>query len=524
LAAAIVLTLLAPANPASAQGPVEQEEGGVELRSIDLATVRIFGVMGVSEAKVTGRVTKTERIVASVDSGHGSGVVVDGNVILTAKHVVQHAEILAVKAPGDDRVYPARVIYQDPDHDIAFVAVDRPLPHRMTLPTKVRQLRAGERVFASGYPLDATQETPALSAGQVSRKSNDGLYQLSMSINPGNSGGPVTDEKGALLGIVVKGADPSHGAQGIALAEPLKAILDAYRAVSPASKSQSFTDADASIAATAYELARTGPLGIATDEKVERKLSDITESSQPLVLALMAGLRWNVLVGLLEKRGVARVVDLTDRHEQEVAGELLGETVGLCRKAISIDPSLSERSGFVKDVLDAAAAWDREAKSGGDGAVVTGNAPCDSPQCREHHEKRPRVSIDLAAATTFEGSGVLAQLGFLGDVVRFGRDHVGVTLGGDGSIGTWRSGAVALASADAGMRVNAGGHIGVTAGAYYTPTFVHAEGRSMFTFRSYRTSGGVYVGPWTFGVAWQEVGRGADSTLRTLGGYFERGF
>ena len=52
-------------------------DGDVELRPIDLATVRIFGVEGVSETEADGK-TGIKRLVAVVDAGHGSGVVVDG--------------------------------------------------------------------------------------------------------------------------------------------------------------------------------------------------------------------------------------------------------------------------------------------------------------------------------------------------------------------------------------------------------------------------------------------------------------
>jgi hypothetical protein len=496
----------------------------VELRPIDLATVRIFGIEGVSETEEDGKTTGLKRMVAVVDAGHGSGVVVDGQgIVLTAKHVVEHAEILAVKVPGDERVYAARTIYMDPDHDIAFVVLDGHPAHYLKLPEHVKPMRAGQHVSASGYPLDPNQSTPALSSGHMSRRREDGRYQLDMSVNPGNSGGPVTNDHGDLLGIVVQGADPTQGAQGMAIAEPLQLIRDAYAGgLTSAARSHEFTESDAAVAAAAYELVRSGPFGIVEDPAVHDKLAGLGPSKRPAVLALMAGHTWNMLMGLLEQRSVAKVDDLTNADDKKNAVQLLGDTIRLCRAAAGVDPTLEDRSAFVKDVLAAAAQWQHEAqvaKESTTSGLVPGapsDRALDAPPPR-----RPAIGIDLLALDT--GDGVAGGLAVVGDVVRVARDHLAVAVGGEGTLGTWRGSIAADAAADLGLRASAGGHVGVVGGAFYTPGYVSAEGRSMLTFRSYRAMGGVYVGPVTVGVAWQEVGRGADDTLRTFGGYLELG-
>ena len=63
-----------------------------------------------------GRRRGPSDFVAVLDAGHGSGVLIDlvGHRPHGKAYVVEHAEILAVKAPGDDRVYAARTIYMDP--------------------------------------------------------------------------------------------------------------------------------------------------------------------------------------------------------------------------------------------------------------------------------------------------------------------------------------------------------------------------------------------------------------------------
>jgi|SRR5579859_2009185 len=519
------LILLGLSNPAFARPPADSASSGdVQMRDVDMATVRVMAVVGVGLAEAKGNNTNSKRVVAAVEAGHGSGVVVDGSgIVLTAKHVVAQAEILAVKVPGDDKTYAARVIYQDPDRDFAFLAVDGRLPHALALPRQARSLRAGEHVSASGYPLDPNQSTPALASGQVSRRTEDGLFELAMSINPGNSGGPVTDERGQLLGIVVRGADPTKGAQGIALAEPLRGILEAYaNRVTPASRKQTFEDSDRAVAAAAYELVRSGPFGIAIDDEVHKRLVAIGESKQPAVLAVMGGHVWNMLVGFLEQHSVMRPNELPDPKDRRVAEELLGDALRLCRAATAIDPSIAERSPFVK-VLLATAAQAGDASARGDAPDGTGPSnPEDDTGRQRPAGGLPRVGMDLMAGTT--GDSVAGTVAVMGDIVRFAGDHVGITLGAEGTMGAWRSRLAGDALAEVGVRASFGGNVRATTALLYTPGFVGAEGRGYASLRAYRAMAGVTVGHTTYGVTVQEVGRGADDTFRTYGAYVELGF
>jgi S1-C subfamily serine protease len=501
--------------------------GDVQMRDVDMATVRVLAVVGVGLAEATGNRTNTKRVVAAVQAGHGSGVVVDGSgIVLTAKHVVADAEILAVKVPGDDKTYAARVIYQDPDRDFAFLAIDGHVAHPLALPRQPRVLRAGEHVSASGYPLDPNQSTPALASGHVSRRTEDGLFELAMSINPGNSGGPVTDDHGQILGIVVKGADPTKGAQGIALAEPLRGILEAYASkITPAARNQTFGDSDRAVAAAAYELVRTGPFGIAIDREVHSRLVAIGESKQPAVLAVMGGHVWNMLVSFLEERSASRPGDLKDPHDRQVADELLADAIRLCRAATAIDPSIGERSPFVKVLLTTAAQSgsgdDSVARRDGSGAGGPGS-PDEDEGPRRPSGGLPRVGLDFMAGTT--GDSVAGTTAVMGDVVRFAGDRLGLTLGAEGTLGTWRSRLAGAALVEVGARASIGGHVRATAAVLYTPGYVSAEGRGLASWRAYRAMAGVTVGQATYGLTMQEIGRGADDTFRTYGAYVELGF
>ena len=90
--------------------------GGQTLRygSIDAAVVvRIFSLGSVETQRVQGH--QVARDIALPDGGHGSGLLIDSRgLVITAKHMIEGAHVIVVRIPGDERVYPAVPVYQDP--------------------------------------------------------------------------------------------------------------------------------------------------------------------------------------------------------------------------------------------------------------------------------------------------------------------------------------------------------------------------------------------------------------------------
>jgi hypothetical protein len=136
---------------------------------------------------------------------------------------------VVVKEPGTEKAYPARVIYASKKLDIAFLLIPGVHQDYLPLPEAPVALNVRQTVFAVGYPLDSTRSTPQSNRGVVAGMLPDGDLQLGISINPGNSGGPVIDEQDHLVGIVVRGADPTKGAQGLGEAVPVDRILPAHK-------------------------------------------------------------------------------------------------------------------------------------------------------------------------------------------------------------------------------------------------------------------------------------------------------
>jgi S1-C subfamily serine protease len=138
----------------------------------------------------------------------GSGFFVTGTgVVVTNAHVARGEEtLLALLSTGQQ--LEAKVVYIDPDLDIAIAKVDGPsgnneYPHlALTDATGVRQ---GELVLAIGNPGDAmlfsVTKGIVSAVGKFSNAGPGTWIQTDAPINPGSSGGPLLNSRGEVIGI-----------------------------------------------------------------------------------------------------------------------------------------------------------------------------------------------------------------------------------------------------------------------------------------------------------------------------------
>ena len=146
--------------------------------------------------------------VSTVAHSSGSGVIIDGNRILTAAHVVDNAMSIYVRKTGSHRRYKALAKYIGDASDLAIITVndDDFFVGTSNLPIGTLP-KLGDEVTTWGFPKGGSQV--ALTKGIVSRidfhkythSGSDNLVcQVDAAINSGASGGAaVVDER--LAGI-----------------------------------------------------------------------------------------------------------------------------------------------------------------------------------------------------------------------------------------------------------------------------------------------------------------------------------
>lgn len=139
--------------------------------------------------------------------GAGAGTIwhPDG-LIITNAHVVAGPGALEVML-NDGRVFPARILASDLNHDLAALMIEANDLPTVTLGDS-RQLRPGQWVLALGHPLGVLNAaTGGVVIGMGSRlgdmqfANGSDWLAVSLHLRPGHSGGPMVDAAGRLVGV-----------------------------------------------------------------------------------------------------------------------------------------------------------------------------------------------------------------------------------------------------------------------------------------------------------------------------------
>jgi S1-C subfamily serine protease len=158
---------------------------------------------------------------------HGTGVVISGNFMITAYHVVGQDRLIAARPPLRDRngeiitdAEPynnysqdtqCQVIATDPKRDLALLRFKYPRAGLKTIRLARHAARPGQAIFTIGN--DPAVSMWHFAAGnvrqvhQTSYRFKDGqqiaakIIEMTVPINPGDSGGPLLNASGELVGI-----------------------------------------------------------------------------------------------------------------------------------------------------------------------------------------------------------------------------------------------------------------------------------------------------------------------------------
>lgn len=184
----VITDALAPKNPPPAPGVVPNSAA--------------LAAAANSVVKITGNAFQCGQ------NQSGSGFVVAPGRIVTNAHVVAGVSSPIVE-PRSGGAYQGHVVYFDPDHDLAVIAVKGlslapvPLGHNLAV---------GASAAFDGYPLGGPFQSGAAtvqSVPTVEMRDIYGdnpqpveLYYLSAMVQEGNSGGPLLNQAGQVAGVV----------------------------------------------------------------------------------------------------------------------------------------------------------------------------------------------------------------------------------------------------------------------------------------------------------------------------------
>ncbi|MBU1659233.1 trypsin-like peptidase domain-containing protein [bacterium] len=138
--------------------------------------------------------------------GSGSGFLID-DLIITNSHVASGLKEVVISSKKIKRCI-AKVVYDDPNYDIAFISTDFITTDKASIMPKnplklaTKIVLDGDIAIAIGHPYGLNYTATEGIVSKASRLQGELEYiQMDAAINPGNSGGPLLNENGMVIGV-----------------------------------------------------------------------------------------------------------------------------------------------------------------------------------------------------------------------------------------------------------------------------------------------------------------------------------
>ena len=193
-----------------------------------------------SPSVVTVKTRQFEQSSAGIKviPGIGSGILIEADLVLTAAHVVESADVILIRFKDQTEIV-AELVAIFSATDVAMLKLEKaPADPVLAKLGDSASAKVGSPVFIIGSPFGIEQ---TLSIGYLSGRIKRGampdgtpieFLQTDTAINPGNSGGPMFNANGEVIGIVSFILTKSGGFDGVGFAS---SINQAYEAVATSS-------------------------------------------------------------------------------------------------------------------------------------------------------------------------------------------------------------------------------------------------------------------------------------------------
>jgi S1-C subfamily serine protease len=239
----VALDSIVPTPARNAFGDLRDLVATTEVPRIFSGLAQVTGpdVEAPNPASITRQVDEARESVVQVTGStpecratvSGTGFVVAGETVVTNAHVVAGVDRPMVRIRQADEGLAARVVYFDPEVDVAVLRV--PGLSSPALRLAAAPAETGDAAVVAGFPLSGPYRAePVRVRTEVTALGDDiygdagverQVYALRGIVLPGNSGGPLLRPDGQVLGLVF-GADDQADQTGYALtAEEVQAAL-----------------------------------------------------------------------------------------------------------------------------------------------------------------------------------------------------------------------------------------------------------------------------------------------------------